>query len=327
MIESYAMSNEYQVKDTQPVFKQSISPGDITQPTVPEPLISMDETQPRQIPKLRKRSWSCLGCVTLLGIGLGIIMAAFLFLPPRTNILLMGIDRTPPGTAVGRSDTLILTTVEAWKPYIGMLSIPRDLWVTIPGVGENRINAAHLFAESELEGSGPAAAVATVSSNIGVDVHYYVRIQFGGIQAVVDAIGGVPIDLDRPTVILPAGKHLLDGEMALTFLRDRKGSDDFFRMARSQLFLRALVARLFDPQVWPRLPAFWVSLHDTLETDIPIWGWPRIGVTLLRVGSDGVDARVIDREMVRGFTTPDGAAVLAPDWTRINPVLLEMFGQ
>jgi hypothetical protein len=88
-----------------------------------------------------------------------------------------------------------------------------------------------------------------------------------------------------------------------------------------------LVARLFDPQVWPRLPAFWVSLHDTLETDIPIWGWPRIGVTLLRVGSDGVDARVIDREMVRGFTTPDGAAVLAPDWTRINPVLLEMFGQ
>jgi LCP family protein required for cell wall assembly len=263
----------------------------------------------------------------MLGLGLGIVIAAFLFLPPRTNILLIGIDRSPPGTALGRSDTMILMTVQAWKPFVGMLSIPRDLWVTIPGMGENRINAAHLLAENELEGSGPANTVETVSVNFGVDVDYYVRIQFEGIQTIVDAIGGVPIDLDRPTGVLPAGQRLLDGEMALAFLRDRKGSDDFFRMERGQLFLRAFMIRLLNPEVWPRLPLVWLSVKDTLDTNLPLWGWPRIGVTLLRVGSDGIDARVIGREMVRGFTTAGGAAVLAPDWSRINPVLLEMFGQ
>jgi hypothetical protein len=55
--------------------------------------------------------------------------------------------------------------------------------------------------------------------------------------------------------------------------------------------------------------------------------WPRLGVNLLRAGPEGIDARILDREMVRGFTTASGAQVLAPDWSRINPVLLEMFGE
>src|SRR5512143_2909425 len=103
--------------------------------------------------------------VLLILIGLG----AYFLAPLRTNVLIMGIDRPPEGTAISRTDTLILMTVAPLKPYVGMLSIPRDLWVKIPGVGENRINTAHFFAEAQQKGAGPAAAMQTIRQNFGVD--------------------------------------------------------------------------------------------------------------------------------------------------------------
>ena len=116
-----------------------------------------------------------------LGLLLGLATAIYLFIPVRTNILLLGIDRSPVGTNLGRSDTMILTTIVPPQPYVGMLSIPRDLWVSIPGNGENRINTAHFFAETEKTGSGPAAAVRTIHENFGVDVDAYVRFNFEGL--------------------------------------------------------------------------------------------------------------------------------------------------
>ncbi len=208
-----------------------------------------------------------------------------------------------------------------------MLSIPRDLWVSIPGAGENRINAAYFLAENEQEGMGAAAAMEVLETNFGVNVPYYVRVQFDGLHDIVDSLGGIPIVLDQPTAILPAGRHVLDGTTALAFVRDREGTDDFFRMDRGQMFIRAVLKRFFDPETWPRLPATVVALIRAFDTNIPLWVWPSFGMTFLRVGPEGIEARVIGRDMVHGFTTPSGAQVLAPDWSRINPVLMEMFGQ
>jgi LCP family protein required for cell wall assembly len=222
---------------------------------------------------------------------------------------------------------MVLTTVIPTRPYVGMLSIPRDLWVTIPGVGENRINAAHFFAESAAPGSGPDAAKQTVASNFGVNVPYYVRIRFEGLVRFVDALGGVEVDLPAPMSGLEAGRHLLDGKQALAFIRDRKGSDDFFRMQRGQLFLRGVLGRALNPLTWPRLPAASAVLLTAVDTDLPALLWPQIGFAILRAGPDGIDGRTITRDMASGFTTAGGAAVLAPQWDAINPVLLEMFGQ
>ncbi len=125
----------------------------------------------------------------------------------------------------------------------------------------------------------------------------------------------------------PAGAHVLNGEQSLAFIRDRQGSDDFFRMSRGQLFLKSLGKQLISPRSWDKIPQVVVVLMESTDTNLPPWLWPRLGVALLRAGPEGVDSQVIDREMVSPFTTSGGAQVLAPNWDRINPLLLKMFGQ
>lgn len=255
------------------------------------------------------------------------IVSVYLFVPFRTNILLLGIDRAPEGTALGRSDTNILISVLPLKPYVGMLSIPRDLWVNIPDIGQNRINAAHFFAENNQPGSGPLAALETVRQNFGIDISYFVRIRFDGLIDVVDALGGLDIELEDRMAGYPPGNHHLDGEQALAFVRDRQGTDDFFRMQQGQFFLKEVWEQLIQPRGLIHFPSVVTALTSTLDTNLPIWLWPRLGLALLRAGTGGIDSRVISREMVTPFTTSEGAQVLMPEWDKINPVLLDMFGQ
>jgi LCP family protein required for cell wall assembly len=286
-----------------------------------------DDTQPsRAHAPTRARRSRRLKAIRL-GLLLGLLLGLYLFFPGRINVLLLGIDRTPVGSAVGRSDSLILTTAMPHRGYFGMLSIPRDLWVAIPGFGENRINTAHFFAEADQPDSGPDASVMTVAQNFGLDLDFYIRLQFDGFRSFVDALGGVPMTLDRPVGKLPAGEIILNGEQALAFVRDRMGSDDFIRMEHGQAFLKALLGRIMSPIVWPRLPVALFKLASSMDSNLPIWIWPRYAITWLRAGAGGIDARLITREMAPGFTTSEGAQVLAPDWSRINPVLLDMFGQ
>ena len=258
---------------------------------------------------------------------LGLVGSVYLFAPIRTNILLLGIDYTPWYSAVGRSDTMILSTIIPSKPYVGMLSIPRDLWVDIPGVGENRINTAHFFAEAQTTGSGPAAALQTIQKDFGVTVNYFVRVRFDGFKEVVDALGGVDITLNEPAAGYLPGTYHLSGNKALAFARQRLGSDDFFRMENGQLLLKSIFNQMLNPLKWPRLPAVIVALARSLDTNIPLWLWPRLLFAVIRAGPEGIDNRTISREMVVPFITSDGADVLAPNWNAINPVLMEMFGQ
>ena len=105
--------------------------------------------EPRRLRGQRRASRAIRsGCLIILAGLIAILFIGFIYflVPFRTNFLVLGIDRVPEGSNLGRSDTNILVTVKPLSPYIGMLSIPRDLWVTIPGVGENRINTAHFFA-------------------------------------------------------------------------------------------------------------------------------------------------------------------------------------
>jgi polyisoprenyl-teichoic acid--peptidoglycan teichoic acid transferase len=279
-------------------------------------------------PRRRRRSPLACGCLLITFGGLFLILlAAYLLLPIRTNILVMGIDARPDEADYGRTDTLILTTLVPYRLYAGALSIPRDLWVNVPGQGEGRINTAHFFAELNQPGSGPEGAMQAVRQNFGVDVDYYVRVRFDGFEYLVDALGGVDVDLPTDMSGYPAGRHHMDGQQALALVRDRSGSDDFFRMERGQIFLKSVWRGLMSLDGLRRLPAVIRTLPDVVDTDIPIWQWPRIGLALLVIGPDKIDSRTINREMVNPFTSQGGGNVLGPNWERINPVLMEMFEQ
>ena len=285
-------------------------------------------TQPVKPNRISQR-FCCSGCgfLIILSVVLTAVVGILVFMPGRTNILILGIDRSPEGTSLGRSDTIVLTTYMPLTPYIGMLSIPRDLWVIIPGVGENRINTAHFFAESEKQGQGPLAAIETVRFNFGIEVDYFVRLRFDGLKEIVDAMGGLEIELENSTGGYGEGKHHLDGEQALAFVRDREGTDDFFRMERGQIFLKSLIKQNLKPVSWIHLPSVTRVVLGSIDTNLPIWQWPGAVLAILRTGTENIDNRVISREMVHPTTTSSGAQVLIPDWEKINPVLLEMFDQ
>lgn len=251
----------------------------------------------------------------------------YFFAPLRTNILLLGTDDSPERGAVGRTDTIILTTIVPTKPYVGMLAIPRDLWVTVPNVGEQRINTAYFYAEANQPGSGSQAAMQTIRSNFGIPVNYYALIHMFGLVGAVDALGGVDVQLNSPSGTYAAGAYHLNGQDALAFVRERTSSDDFSRMRRTQILILAMGTKALQPANWRSLPGFLSAILQSVDTNIPLWQLPRLLFALVRVPFFGVDSRTISREMVYPFVTSGGAQVLGPNWDAINPMLLEMFGR
>jgi LCP family protein required for cell wall assembly len=282
----------------------------------------MDQFQTiRQAPAKRCRK-KRIGPLVFLALFLAYFIGPF-----RTNILFLGTDDSADRGSVGRTDTIILTSVVPFKPYIGMLSIPRDLWVQVPGVGEQRINTAYFFAEANQPGSGAGAAMNTIRENFDVPVRYYAVIHMSGVVSIVDALGGIDIKLEAPTGGLPAGNHHLNGFQALTLVRDRNTSDDFGRMRRTQVLFSAVLSKTLVPSSWRNLPQFMLALSQTVDTNIPLWQWPRLLFSLVRAPLFGVDSRSISREMVNPFVTSQGAQVLLPNWDAIRPLVKEVFGR
>ena len=293
-----------------------------------QPIIVSNSRSPlrKEAPPRKRRGVSC--CFWILLIPFIGLLAIYLLYPARTNILILGLDRAPEGSDVSRTDTNIVLSVIPLQPTVNMLSIPRDLWVAIPGVGENRINTAHFFAEGNQKGSGPYAAIETVKQNFGLTIDYYARIRFDGFKEMINAMGGITIDLQEPMSGYPAGQTHLNGDQALAFARDRSGSDDFFRMQRGQMVIKAVLKTLLKPATWPRYPFIFGTAIKAIDTNIPFWQMPRIGLALVRAAvSDTINSQTITREMVTSYTTDAGANVLLPNWQAINPLLLELFGQ
>lgn len=296
----------------------------------PEQWSTYQSVNVRRRPRRSRRKGlrlNCLGILILLSLLTVPIFCSVIYflLPLQTNILILGIDYVNPPSYAARTDTIILTTFKPLKPYIGILSIPRDLWVNIPQVGENRINTAHFFAEAVEPGSGPQASIETIKSNFNLDMDHYIRIRFEGFREVVDAMGGVDINLSEPMAGYSQGIYHLNGRKALAFVRHRMGEDDFYRMEQAQLMIKSIIKQMMRPSKLIRLPLVIRAILRSVETDIPIWLWPRLMFMVLRLGPDDIDNRTINRDMVTPFTTSEGAQVLAPNWELINPVVDEMF--
>jgi len=284
-------------------------------------MIAELETQPIAARRPTGRRRGCLGKVLALVL-VGILASVlYLTLPGRIEVLLLGLDRAPDGSDIARTDTMIYLAAWPAEGRAALLSIPRDLWVAIPGVGENRINAAHFFAEAETAGRGPYGAMTTINQHFGTDARYFVRVRFSAVESFVDAMGGLSLRLESPMGGLPAGEHRLSGTQALAFVRNRQGTDDFFRMAQAQVFIRALLDQLLEPRSWPVVPLALAASRGGADTNLPLWQWPRLAIALLRAGGSGIETFRIEREMVTGFVTQKGAQVLAPHWGPIRELV------
>jgi polyisoprenyl-teichoic acid--peptidoglycan teichoic acid transferase len=320
------------------ITRPPIAPPPLQSPLSPPPSPKGYPPPPSQPPSLRdqrhqqrRKQNFTLGCglvvalVVILTICLASSYVAAMFIAPvNSNILVIGIDRVPEGTVAGRTDTNILVRANAAKPSVSTLSIPRDLWVKIPGYGENRINTAHFFAEAAKPGSGPANAMLAIEQNFGIKVPYYVRVRLEGVPGLIDAMGGVTVDLPKDMGGLTAGKHHLNGTQSLAFIRDRKGTDDFFRMADGEFFIKAAAQQLLNPLTWPRLPLIYAAFQKTVDSNLSLLQLANIGVTVLRVGPANIDSNVLPREDTTP-TTINGAQVLLPRWDLIHPLVDKLF--
>lgn len=292
---------------------------DVTRPITSRGLAG--DTRP-SLPNVKRRRFGC----SRYAIWIALLLALYFLAPLRANVLVLGVDRAIEGTAIGRSDTMILLGIQPLTGQVNMLSIPRDLWVLIPGHGESRINSAHSWGEGAALGGGPQLAVATVRQNFDVNVGYTIRVRMEEFAEVIDALGGIEITLEQSAAGYPAGAHHLDGTQALAFVRNRDG-DDFYRQQHQQIFIMAVAKKLINPLNWLQLPAALIELTQAVDTNIPIWSWPRLLFAGLRaVLFGGIDAVVLPREAVTPWVTDGGAQVLLPNWELILPIVRELFG-
>jgi anionic cell wall polymer biosynthesis LytR-Cps2A-Psr (LCP) family protein len=168
--------------------------------------------------------------------------------------------------------------------------------------------------------------VQTVVENFNIPLQYYLRVRFDAVLTIVDALGGVDLNLPDAMGGLEAGQHHLDGTQALAFIRDRKGTDDFFRMTQGQVMIKAMLRQMISPASWSRLPQVVGAVLASVDTNLPVWEWPRLGLAFLRAGLGGsIDNRTIQREMTTPTVTSGGASVLMPNWDLIHPYVQEMF--
>jgi LCP family protein required for cell wall assembly len=263
----------------------------------------------------------------------------------RVNVLLMGLDYRDwsEGDGPPRTDSMMLVTLDPITKAAGMLSIPRDLWVEIPGFEHNRINTAYFLGETyQLPGGGPAMAAKTVENLLGVPVSYYAVIDFRAFERMVDEIGGVELKIESPVKICPIGRPcrqvfqasvLLDGPDTLAYARARKTEGgDFDRAQRQQQVALAIRDRILNLNMLPTLltkaPALYQEFASSIRTNLSFEQMIALGNLALQLPKENIRRGVISPpDMVTMETLPTGAEVLRPIPSEIRALRDELFAE
>jgi LCP family protein required for cell wall assembly len=259
----------------------------------------------------------------------------------------MGIDKRPGEQGTGfRADSLILVSMDPTTQRVGMLSIPRDLRVPIPGrEGLQPINAAYVFGELERPGYGPHLTAETVQYNLGIPIDHFVVLSFEAVINLIDAIGGITVDV--PVAIddeqfpdlytfgydplhINAGLHDMDGQLALKYARTRHQDSDFDRTRRQQQVIMAIRDRVLRPEMLPELvakaPIIWDQVSKGIITDIP---FDQL-LSLAWYAKDIPGENFTKGSLDGGFLLPTmdgGVTVLTINRNNIVELLTQVFGQ
>jgi LCP family protein required for cell wall assembly len=263
----------------------------------------------------------------------------------RVNILVMGLDSevvtdangnvlpvSPDRVGPARSDTMIVLTVDPQTMTAGMISVPRDLLVNIPGFGYSRINTAYGDGEgAKLPGGGPGLAMKTVEQVLGVPIQYYGQIEFWAFSKFIDDIGKINVKVRKKIIIDPVGPgedkvmlsadwHLLNGPRALAYVRNRHTENgDVDRSQRQQDVILAIRDKVLSPANLPLLvlgaPQVYKDLSAGIHTNLTFEQMMALGMLAKDIPADKIKRGLIDNTMVTfGNITLGGqpAAVLKP---------------
>ncbi len=267
----------------------------------------------------------------------------------RINVLLMGVGGEGHDGAQ-LTDTLILASFRPSTGEIGMISIPRDLAVNIPGYGYTKINSANAYGERD-NGRGEELAKEVVSTVLDQPVHYYVKIDFSSFEELIDAIGGVDVYVERSftdsqyptddykyqTVSFQEGWTTMDGETALQYSRSRHGNNgegsDFARASRQQNVIMSAKEKLLSPSVLlnpAKLNRMANLFADNVETDISVWEMIKLAGHAPSAETDAINHIVLTSGPggVLFDSTIGSAYVLKPkvsDWSEIQEIASNIF--
>jgi LCP family protein required for cell wall assembly len=277
---------------------------------------------------------------------------------PRINILLLGSDTDQKFTNADGSHTYlaqsdIVVTIDPATKSVGMLSIPRDFWIPIPGGGMHKLDEAYALGGTAI-GSGAyspggvALSRLTIFQDFGIPINYYAWVGLDGFVKVIDTVGGVDVDVLHPItddnypddvgnktgdifaykrLYIPPGPQHLSGPEALEYVRSRHADlvGDFGRSARQQQVLSALKTKLNNPDIVSKLPEISNDLNGYVKTDMQLTDVLKLMNFARSLNANSIYRVILGPPYSAEGTTQDGKSVVFPDCGKIVPVIAQMF--
>jgi polyisoprenyl-teichoic acid--peptidoglycan teichoic acid transferase len=257
------------------------------------------------------------------------------------TFLLLGSDKRP-GQTYFRTDTIVIAAVRPGSGQVTLISVPRDLYVYIPTVGMDRVNAAYEYGQMhKYPGGGAALLKDTILYNLGIRIDHLAIVDFDVFRRIVNTLGGLDVPVFCPYtdwhLINPSydpenennwalytvgpGLIHMDGDLALWYARSRKKSSDFDRGRRSQEVLRALYTRALQTDAISKIPQLYNDFISSVITDLGVDGVLKLAPMALHLNNADIRSYYIGRDEVTGWMTPGGASVLLPNALAIQSML------
>lgn len=244
----------------------------------------------------------------------------------KATVMIMGVDERADD--VGRSDTLMIATLDPEKNQAALLSVPRDTRVKIDGHGFDKINAAYAYGGRQLTQK-------TIESLLNTQIDHYIKININGFTKIIDALGGVDIDVEKRMyyedpwddngglyIDLQPGMQHMDGKTAITYVRYRDEEGDIGRIKRQQNFMKAVMDKLVSPTIIPKLPSIVSAVSDSIETDMSVSEILSFLGTLQDAKDNGLKSDMVPGKPVY----IEGISYWVPDISKTRQILANTLG-
>ena len=242
------------------------------------------------------------------------------------HVMILGIDSRQGDT--GRSDTMMVTAVDTDKGKAALMSVPRDTRVPIEGHGYEKINHAYAYGGQELTQK-------SVESLLGVKIDHYVLINTTAFERIIDALGGVDIDVEKRmhyedpwddngglVIDLYPGEQHMDGKKAIQYVRYRDGEGDIGRIGRQQKFVKACLEKMISPQMLPRLPKLIEEINSAVTTDMSLTELLQFAKLMKSVHDNGLTAQMVPGQPAY----LQDVSYWIPDITDLRQLIMEELG-